>query len=45
MIAAALCREMKWTWQEYLDQPLPFLWAITAMLKAESDAAKRKNAA
>jgi len=36
MIAAAICREMHWTWDEYLDQPLSFLQALTTMLKAES---------
>jgi hypothetical protein len=36
MIAAAICREMGWTWQEYLEQPLPFLWALTSMLKAKA---------
>jgi len=37
MIAAALCREMGWTYDEYLSQPLPFLWALTGMLKAENE--------
>ena len=36
MTAAVICREMHWTWDEYLDQPLPFLRALTTMLKVES---------
>ena len=36
MVAAQICREMKWTWDEYLDQPMPFLWALTALMKAET---------
>lgn len=43
MAAAILCREMHWTWDEYLDQPMPFLWALTELLKAEGREAERKN--
>jgi hypothetical protein len=43
MTAAALCREMHWTWDEYLDQPMPFLWALTALLKAEAKEAERRR--
>lgn len=36
MLAAVICREMKWTWQEYQDQPAFFVDALLSMLQAES---------
>jgi hypothetical protein len=44
MTAAAMCREMGWTYNEYLEQPMPFLWALGSMLKAEAEDRKRRNA-
>jgi len=42
MIAALICRETGWTWQEYGDQPAWFIDVVLEMLKAESSAAARK---
>jgi len=36
MARAIVCREMKWTWDEYGDQPAAFIDTIVEMLKAES---------
>lgn len=36
MIAAIICREMKWTWQEYQEQPAFFVDTLITMLQAES---------
>ncbi|GIW70359.1 MAG: hypothetical protein KatS3mg101_1106 [Patescibacteria group bacterium] len=33
---------MKWTWQEYENQPAWFIDVILEMLKAEGEEAKRK---
>lgn len=43
MIAAVLCREFKWTWQEYMAQPQSFIDTITDMLTAESKQQKRQE--
>jgi hypothetical protein len=43
MIAAIVCREMGWTWQEYQEQPVPFIATITAMLNAEAKEVERRN--
>jgi len=43
MVAALLCREMKWTYQEYQAQPAPFIDTILDMLQAESAAQKKKT--
>ncbi len=37
MIAALICREMGWTWQEYQNQPAWFVDIIVEMLKAEGE--------
>lgn len=43
MIAAMICREMKWTFVEYESQPTTFIDTIIEMLKAESREIKKKN--
>jgi len=43
MIAALICREMKWTYQEYQNQPSWFIDIIRALLKAESEEIKRRT--
>lgn len=43
MVAALICREMKWTWQEYQDQPAKFISTIFEMLQAEAKEAERKS--
>jgi hypothetical protein len=41
-IAALICREYGWTWEQYQKQPSWFLDVILELLKAES-AAKQKE--
>lgn len=43
MLAALICREFKWTWQEYMDQPQPFLDTIMEMLNAEGMEGERRQ--
>jgi hypothetical protein len=43
MVAAMICREMKWTLEEYESQPTTFIDTIIEMLKAESAEIKKKN--
>lgn len=42
MVAALVCREMKWTWQEFENQPAWFVDVILEMLKAEGDAMAKR---
>ena len=42
MLAALVCREMKWTFEEYERQPASFIDTIVLMLQAESKVAERK---
>ncbi|MBI4119239.1 MAG: hypothetical protein HY456_00140 [Parcubacteria group bacterium] len=42
MLAAILCREMGWTWEEYENQPSWFIDTIATMLKAEGEEIKRR---
>ncbi len=37
MIAALICREMSWTWDEYQQQPSWFVKIISEMIRAESE--------
>jgi hypothetical protein len=43
MQAAAICERMGWTYDEYLDQPIPFLNALITFFKAENEAMKRSK--
>lgn len=43
MARALICREMKWTWSEYDEQPAGFIDTIVEMLKAESREMERKS--
>jgi hypothetical protein len=43
MARALICREMKWTWHEYDEQPAGFIDTIVEMLKAESREMDRKR--
>lgn len=36
MVRAMVCERMKWTYQEYDEQPSDFLQAIATMMQAES---------
>jgi cytochrome bd-type quinol oxidase subunit 1 len=42
MLAAIICREFGWTWQEYEKQPSWFIDIILKMMQAENEAMKRK---
>jgi hypothetical protein len=42
MVAALICREMGWTWQEYQNQPAWFIDIVLEMLKAEAEELKKK---
>ena len=39
---AIICREMKWTYDEYLDTPTEFIDTLIEMLRAEAKASKKK---
>jgi hypothetical protein len=43
MLAAVVCREMKWTWEEYQQSPQRFIDIIVKMLTAEALSAKKRN--
>jgi hypothetical protein len=38
MVAALVCREMKWDWEQYQSQPSWFITIIVELLKAEAEA-------
>jgi hypothetical protein len=40
---AIICREMGWTWQEYDEQPTSMIAHLIAMMRAENQAARKKN--
>ncbi len=42
-IAALVCREYGWTWEEYLGQPAWFITTILAMLTLEAEEMNRRN--
>jgi hypothetical protein len=44
MVAALVCREMKWTWEEYQNEPSWFIEIILTMLQQEGEANNRRNA-
>jgi hypothetical protein len=41
-VAALICREFGWTWEEYRNQPAWFIDIILEMLKAESELIKKE---
>ncbi|MFA5080304.1 MAG: hypothetical protein WC472_01625 [Candidatus Paceibacterota bacterium] len=43
MRTALLCREMKYTWEEYQNSPAPFIDNLIMMFNAEADQQKRAN--
>lgn len=43
MQAAIICREFGWRYEDYLEQPEPFLNIILDMLAAEAHEAGRKR--
>lgn len=43
MIAAMVCREMGWTWQEYEAQPAVFIEIIIEMIRAENKEIERRS--
>jgi len=43
MSVAMLCEHMKWTWQEYLAQPLWLIQALRVKLKEEAEHQARES--
>jgi hypothetical protein len=43
MLVALICREMKWTYKEFQDQPAWFIDIILEMLQAESMETDKKQ--
>ena len=43
MVAALLCREMKWTYEEYANQPTWFISTLFSMLRQEAEELNRRN--
>ena len=43
MVAALICREYGWTYQEYMEQPQTFLLTIISLLDEEARELKRRN--
>jgi hypothetical protein len=43
MTAALVCQRMHWTWDEYLDQPLPFITTLIALFNAEAREATKND--
>jgi hypothetical protein len=41
-IIAVLCREMHWTFEEYLSQPTWFIFMLMELLRAEAQHAQSK---
>jgi hypothetical protein len=42
MKAAVLCREMKWSWGQYCEQPQWFVMMLHSMLQEEAAETKRR---
>jgi hypothetical protein len=40
---ALLCREMKWTWDEYQEQPTWFIDILIGLFNAEAKAKNKEN--
>jgi len=43
MVAAILCREMHWTYQEYSEQPTFFIAILLTMMQSESEERERRS--
>lgn len=43
MWAALICDRFKWTYQEYMETPIDFIFNVQAMMTAEASESKRKN--
>lgn len=43
MKAALVCREMKWDWYTYRQQPQWFIDVLLTMFQNEAEESKRKN--
>jgi hypothetical protein len=43
MIAAIVCREFGWTWQEYESAPNWFITVVKSYLRHEAEESQRKN--
>jgi hypothetical protein len=44
-LIAILCREMGWTYEQYLDQPTWFVQSLMYLLSEEAKAAKQRQEA
>ena len=42
-VAAIVCREMKWTYEEYQNTPATFIDIVLLMLKAENKAQSKNK--
>jgi hypothetical protein len=42
MIAALICREMKWDWEQYQSQPKWFIDVILSLMQEEAEESNRK---
>jgi hypothetical protein len=42
MLAAILCREFGWTYNEYMDQPYDFILTIVSMMEEEAKRSKKQ---
>lgn len=42
-IAALICREFGWTWEEYQNAPHSFIQVVLSMLREEADEVTRRS--
>jgi hypothetical protein len=42
-LIAWLCKEMRWTYEEYLSQPTWFILMLLELFRAETQEANRRN--
>lgn len=42
-VAALVCREMKWTWEDYANQPAWFIKVVLGMIQHEIEEANRRS--
>jgi hypothetical protein len=43
MQTVAICKEFGWTYEEYMNQPLPFIQRIKEMMSIDSQNAAKAN--
>ena len=43
LVATIVCAKMKWTWQQYREQPTYFIESLIHMFAAEADAQRKAN--